>query len=81
MGRHGSKSSDNRGKLTAIAILNFGIFKISGPFGAPGPGPGPGLAQGPDFGPKFWSKYVILQKWVPDWPKWVDIGWDPLITY
>ena len=62
MGRHGSKSSDNSGKLTAITILNFGIFKISGPFGAPGPGPGPGLAQGPDFGPRFGPKLVISIK-------------------
>ena len=62
MGRHGSKSNENTGELTGIPILNFGIFKISGPFGAPGPGPGPGLAQGPDFGPKFWQKNIICVK-------------------
>ena len=62
MGRRGSKSNDNTGKLTGISILNFGIFKISGPFEAPGPGPGPGLAQGQKIEPRFGPKYVISVK-------------------
>ena len=40
-GPYGSKSNNSCGKMTVVWILNFDIFKISGPFWPPGLGPGP----------------------------------------
>ena len=41
LGPYGSKSNNSCGKTSVLSILNFDIFKISGPFWPPGLGPGP----------------------------------------